>query len=131
MSIASWYCTVCGYVHRGEFPPEYCPVCGVTGERFEPAADALQGRGRVMSQQWRCLTCDYMHTGNVPPDTCQVCGAGPDQFELVNPPEQHILPQGTEGTIVIVGGGIAGLSAAESARQAAPKATITIGNPGK
>ena len=126
MSIASWYCTVCGYVHRGEFPPEYCPVCGVTGERFEPAADALQGRGRVMSQQWRCLTCDYMHTGNVPPDTCQVCGAGPDQFELVNPPEQHILPQGTEGTIVIVGGGIAGLSAAESARQAAPKATITI-----
>ncbi|MRR58895.1 MAG: rubredoxin-type Fe(Cys)4 protein, partial [Deltaproteobacteria bacterium] len=50
MSIASWYCTVCGYVHRGEVPPEYCPVCGVAGERFEPAADELQVREKGLSQ---------------------------------------------------------------------------------
>ena len=22
-----WYCTVCGYVHEGDQPPEKCPVC--------------------------------------------------------------------------------------------------------
>jgi len=126
MSIANWYCTVCGYVHRGEFPPEYCPVCGVERDRFEPAADELKVREKSLTQQWRCLTCDFMHTGRTPPDACQVCGAGPDQFELANPPVQNALPQSTEGTIVIIGGGIAGLSAAESARQAAPKATITL-----
>jgi len=30
-----WRCTVCGYVHRGESPPQVCPVCGVGAEKFE------------------------------------------------------------------------------------------------
>ncbi|MFZ3101895.1 MAG: flavin reductase [Desulfitobacteriaceae bacterium] len=30
-----WRCTVCGYVHTGETPPDICPVCGVGPERFE------------------------------------------------------------------------------------------------
>ena len=28
-------CTVCGYVHEGDGPPEQCPVCGVDAELFE------------------------------------------------------------------------------------------------
>ena len=28
-------CTVCGYVHEGETPPEKCPTCGVGPEKFE------------------------------------------------------------------------------------------------
>ncbi|MFL0195652.1 NADH peroxidase [Clostridium sp. WILCCON 0269] len=27
-------CTVCGYVHEGDTPPEKCPVCGVTADKF-------------------------------------------------------------------------------------------------
>ena len=27
-------CTVCGYVHEGDQPPEKCPQCGVPGEKF-------------------------------------------------------------------------------------------------
>ena len=27
-----WICTVCGYVHEGEQPPEKCPQCGVPAE---------------------------------------------------------------------------------------------------
>ncbi len=30
-----WICTVCGYVHEGENPPEACPQCGVGPDKFE------------------------------------------------------------------------------------------------
>jgi rubrerythrin len=29
-----WICTVCGYVHEGENPPEKCPTCGAPAEKF-------------------------------------------------------------------------------------------------
>lgn len=29
-----WQCTVCKYIHRGETPPEKCPVCGVDASKF-------------------------------------------------------------------------------------------------
>lgn len=32
-----WKCRVCGYVHEGLEPPDFCPVCGVTKDMFDPA----------------------------------------------------------------------------------------------
>ena len=29
-----WVCSVCGYVHEGDQPPERCPVCKVPAEKF-------------------------------------------------------------------------------------------------
>lgn len=29
-----WVCSVCGYVHEGDVPPEQCPVCKVPQNRF-------------------------------------------------------------------------------------------------
>lgn len=29
-----WKCTVCGYIHTGDEPPEKCPVCGADSSRF-------------------------------------------------------------------------------------------------
>jgi len=29
-----WICTVCGYIHYGDNPPENCPLCGVPKEQF-------------------------------------------------------------------------------------------------
>jgi rubrerythrin len=29
-----WICPVCGYVHEGDTPPEFCPQCKVPGSRF-------------------------------------------------------------------------------------------------
>jgi len=45
-----WRCTVCGYIHEGDAPPDACPVCGVGPEFFEPVEDepakpAPQGGG--------------------------------------------------------------------------------------
>jgi uncharacterized membrane protein len=41
-----WKCTVCGYIHTGEEPPEKCPVCGAPKSKFidvtEPEAPARE-----------------------------------------------------------------------------------------
>ena len=29
-----WLCTICGYIHEGDEPPEVCPVCGATSDKF-------------------------------------------------------------------------------------------------
>lgn len=36
-----WRCTVCGYIHEGDTPPDKCPLCGVGPELFvlEPDDD--------------------------------------------------------------------------------------------
>jgi rubredoxin/uncharacterized membrane protein len=34
-----WQCSVCGYVHKGEEPPDKCPVCGADKSRFVLIAD--------------------------------------------------------------------------------------------
>ncbi len=32
---AKWICTVCGYVHTGDYPPESCPQCGKSATVFK------------------------------------------------------------------------------------------------
>ncbi|MCL1965038.1 MAG: NADH peroxidase [Firmicutes bacterium] len=29
-----WVCTVCGYVHEGDVPPEFCPLCKAPASKF-------------------------------------------------------------------------------------------------
>ena len=31
-----WRCTVCGYIHEGDEPPDVCPVCGADRSQFVP-----------------------------------------------------------------------------------------------
>ena len=33
--MAKWVCSVCGYVHEGDEPPEKCPVCKAPAEKFK------------------------------------------------------------------------------------------------
>ena len=37
VSDTEWICPVCGYTHRGDTPPETCPLCGIPGSRFRKA----------------------------------------------------------------------------------------------
>jgi len=32
--VKKWKCTVCGYIHEGDEPPEKCPVCGADRSKF-------------------------------------------------------------------------------------------------
>ena len=39
--MAKWVCSVCGYVHEGDTPPERCPVCKVPAEKFVKQSDEM------------------------------------------------------------------------------------------
>jgi len=34
-------CTVCGYIHEGDTPPEVCPICKVGADKFKEMKDDL------------------------------------------------------------------------------------------
>jgi nitrite reductase (NADH) large subunit len=121
---------VCGYIHEGENPPDTCPVCGVSAREFEAAApeEAPDNEAPGPGKAWRCRVCGYIHQGDSPPDECPVCGAPAGEFEEVAAAEQpaEAAPAAAKKPIVIVGAGIAGISAAEAARETAPDANIIL-----
>jgi rubrerythrin/uncharacterized membrane protein len=65
-----WKCTVCGYIHEGDAPPDTCPVCHAGKEKFEPVEDDAE---KKPPRKWICTVCKYVHEGDSPPDTCPVC----------------------------------------------------------
>ncbi|MFP4381119.1 MAG: FAD-dependent oxidoreductase [Candidatus Sumerlaeia bacterium] len=126
-STKAWRCSVCGYVHRGDEPPEECPVCGAPKEDFEAYEEQpVKPEEKGETKQWRCMVCNYIHDGSEPPEECPRCGASKDQFEPLEESEE----EGEEGeaakTVVIVGGGIAGLAAAEAVRTMSDDAKIIL-----
>ncbi len=122
----TWVCTVCGYVHTGTEAPDCCVVCGATRDLFEP----YQGPDQATTSpsQWRCLNCNYIHQELKPPETCIVCGAPADRFEPFTESVQDNFQSDTSKKIVIVGAGIAGVSAAEALRKNCPQSEITLLN---
>ena len=79
---------------------------------------------------WRCEVCGYIHEGPEPPAECPVCGVPASEFAPYAQPVAQLVKTPTAAQpaqrIVVVGGGIAGVSAAEAARQAAPAAELTL-----
>ena len=120
-----WLCTLCGYVHQGRAPPASCPICAATPDLFEPQQAAQSAPPRQAGDQWRRMTCDYIHQGASPPATCPICGQGAEQFEP-HRADQQVAGATEDVSVVIVGAGIAGVSAAESIRRASPSARITL-----
>ena len=39
--MAKYVCPVCGYIHEGDNPPEECPVCHVSGDKFKKVEGEL------------------------------------------------------------------------------------------
>jgi len=107
-------------------------VCGVGAENFSPLKAVTEQAKPAATTSWRCTICDYIHQGDQPPDICPRCGAAKELFEPVidQVPAQVSAEPGRH--IVIVGAGIAGLSAAEAARDVSADAAITLinGEPG-
>ncbi len=65
-----WKCTVCGYIHEGDEPPDECPVCKQPKNVFVPLEEEDD---EPEPRRWRCTVCNYIHTGDSPPDSCPVC----------------------------------------------------------
>lgn len=124
-AVTAWKCGVCGYIHRGSEPPEWCPVCGAPREDFEPYVEPAPVRAAAVTR-WRCLNCNYVHVGPEPPEECPVCGAPRDRFEPLEEEAPAAAPTGAVRKAVVVGAGIAGIAAVESLRAAAPDADIVL-----
>jgi nitrite reductase (NADH) large subunit len=121
----AWRCDNCGYVHRGPTPPESCPVCGAPAREFRPFVETPSPRQEDIGQ-WRCLNCNYVHSGSRPPDECPVCQMPGSQFEPIAAPGIPLPATGEAITAVVIGAGIAGVSAVEAIRGASPRAEITL-----
>ncbi len=123
----AWLCLVCSYLHNDPEEPELCPVCGAGKTEFELREEAPKPTRSeaVAADNWQCLICEYFHDGNAPPEICPVCGATKLEFK---PVPQTTVKSPTEQSIraVIVGGGVAGVAAAEVIRQTTPQSEITL-----
>jgi nitrite reductase (NADH) large subunit len=121
----TWQCDLCGYVHSGDGAPQTCPVCGAECSHFSPL-EIKQSKGREdASEAWQCSICDHIVRGTSPPEFCPICGAAAALFH----PYESVAPSAAVSDInklVILGAGIAGMTAAEEARRQSPDIEISL-----
>ena len=76
-------------------------------------------------RSWKCLVCGEIIEGANPPESCPICGVGPEQFVEVAVEEVTYSSDRAEN-IVVIGSGIAGLSACEEIRKRNKVCSIEI-----
>ncbi len=45
-----WECTICGYIHEGDSPPDECPVCGADSSAFIEVVEETPEAGKTAEQ---------------------------------------------------------------------------------
>ena len=63
---------------------------------------------QLPDKKWVCNVCGFSSTGAEPPESCPQCGTDRDHFEEAHPGAKRYL---------IIGAGVAGVSAAEAIRR--------------
>jgi len=121
----TWKCDLCGYVHNGNEPPQSCPVCGADSSQFSALIIQTSTTQMPAIDAWQCSICDHITHGSAPPDSCPICGAAAALFHSYVVTEPSAAPADIR-KIVILGAGIAGLTAAEEARRQAAEVEITL-----
>lgn len=79
----------------------------------------------MLVKKWRCTVCDELFDYDKKPATCPVCGVGQELFELV---EVDVSANSIEREVdvIIIGGGVAAVNAADTISTRNKKARITI-----
>ncbi len=95
----------------------------------------------TIRKKWKCSVCGYIHYGLNPPDICPICGVSKDLFQDMETDTQSSSQNTTKKLIssnhykvekdekvrvIIAGGGIAGVSAAEAVRKESGNADILL-----
>ncbi len=121
----TWKCDLCGYVHNGPEAPDFCPVCGSEKKHFSHLIIKKSEAAPKTTRAWQCSICDHIVQNGNPPDFCSVCGAAAVLFHAYETSTSHIGSCDIQ-KLVILGAGIAGMTAAEEARSHAPNVEITL-----
>ena len=100
------------------------------GERFAKKVLALKTLpktdwAKIKTGKWKCLVCGEVFEGEYPPEECPVCAAPADQFVEILEKESEYKSE-EEKTVVIVGGGVAAISAIEAIKERNSKAKIIM-----
>lgn len=122
--LQSYKCVVCGYIAVAVTPPKTCAVCGASADAFEVFKEVISDN-KESSNSWKCIVCGYIHEGSTPPEVCPICGVKKDMFEPIYKTAIGNISE-AEMNVVIIGSGIAGLTAADEIRGHCNKAHITI-----
>lgn len=123
--IKTWQCNLCGYVHSGETAPLFCPVCGAEQSDFSPFVIKSPSKDATHSNQWQCSICEHISSGPSPPEFCPICGAAESLFHAFASAEAPKVKADIR-KLVILGAGIAGLTAAEEARRQSKDVEISL-----
>lgn len=122
----TWKCDVCGYIHRGAAAPSSCPVCGAEEDCFSLFEITSEHKEPVVVGSWQCGVCNYIHSAAKPPGLCPVCSATGSLFSPLHALETPASRGDDIRRIVVLGAGIAGVTAATEARRNAPHASVTL-----
>ena len=122
----TWKCEICGFIHNGEEPPNPCPACGADQDLFSLLEIRLESPVQVTTYSWQCGICDYLHYGTEPPGSCPVCSSPGNLFKPLQDEDLKSTYENNIHNVIIVGAGIAGITAAAEARRQSPNVDITI-----
>ena len=75
---------------------------------------------------WRCSICGFLHYGDAAPEICPICDAKAEDFKAIETAVRPERRDPGQDRFVIIGAGVAGVSAAEAIREHAPSAEITL-----
>jgi flavorubredoxin/NADPH-dependent 2,4-dienoyl-CoA reductase/sulfur reductase-like enzyme/rubredoxin len=84
----------------------------------------LEKKQDKSKKKWRCLVCGQVFEGEEPPDVCPACGVGQENFVPEKMEDEYI--NDTSEKFLIIGGGIAALSAASAIRKRNRTGQITM-----
>jgi nitrite reductase (NADH) large subunit len=121
----TWKCELCGYVHNGEVAPQSCPVCGADHAYFTKFEYKATTSSSSTAEAWQCSICDHIAQGTKPPESCPICGAAGALFHPYTAMENCADPADVR-KIIVLGAGIAGLTAAEEARRSSSEVEIKL-----
>ncbi len=78
----TFVCSVCGYEHTGDTPPEKCPVCGQPSSVFTEKVETKSApvKSEPTQKTFVCTVCGYEHVGDTPPEVCPLCGQPASAF---------------------------------------------------
>lgn len=77
--------------------------------------DKEEEKPLAVEREWKCLICGEILKGSEAPEACPVCGVGPEQFVVVES-QAVAFKSDDKRQIIIIGGGVAALRAAEAVR---------------
>lgn len=110
--------------------PSKIKQCRLFGEDFAKRVLTLRKKkntdwAKIKTGKWKCLVCGEIYEGEYPPEECPACGAPADQFiEVID--EEISFSSSKRKKIIIIGSGIASISAIESIRKRNPIAEIML-----